>query len=126
MRQLIFTLACLGGLLLPAVVAMADEAENADFDGATIREVDLDKANIFDTTNPEEDKWLYRLANRFHVITRDATIRKQLLFEPGQPYSRRLVEESERILRQRKYIYDAEIRTMLDSGAASIPEDQTY
>ena len=115
MRQLFLILACLGGLLAPGALLMADDLADDladdEFEGATIRHVVLEKANIFDTTKPDEDKWLYRLANRFHVVTRDKTITKQLLFEPGQTYSRRLVEESERILRRRKYIYDADIRT---------------
>ena len=111
MRRHFLLFACLGGLLAPAAEGIADDTAETDVEGATIRHVVLDKSNIFDITNPDEDKWLYRVANRFHVVTRDSTITKQLLFGPGEPYSGRLVEESERILRQRKYIYDAEIRT---------------
>ncbi len=110
MRRHFLIPAILGGLFAPALDAMADDTTESDFEGATIREVVLDKANIFDTSNPDEDKWLYRMANRFHVVTRDSTITRQLLLEPGEPYSKRLVEESERILRRRKYIYDAQIR----------------
>ncbi|MDJ0709994.1 MAG: BamA/TamA family outer membrane protein [Woeseiaceae bacterium] len=121
MRRQFLILACLAGIHWPAVGASADASATVDLEGATIRNVALDKANIFDTDNPDEDKWLYRLANRFHVITRDATIRKQLLFQPGQPYSQRLVEETERILRQRKYIYDAEIRaTQVEPGIVDV------
>ena len=109
MRRHFLLLACLGGVLAPGLGVWADDNAEPDFEGATIRNVVLDKANIFDTSNPDEDKWLYRMANRFHVVTRDSTITRQLLFEPGQPYSKRLVEESERILRRRKYIYDADI-----------------
>ena len=109
MRRHFLFVTCFGGLLAPAFNAVADDASTPDFEGATIRDVVLDKANIFDVANPDEDKWLYRMANRFHVVTRDSTITKQLLFEAGQPYSKRLVEESERILRRRKYIYDARI-----------------
>ena len=105
MRRQFLLLACLGGLFAPVMDVPADDNTQPDLDGATIRNVVLDTANIFDVTDPDEDKWLYRMANRFHVVTRDSTIAKQLLFEPGQPYSKRLVEESERILRRRKYIY---------------------
>lgn len=110
MRRQILLLAWFGVLIVPGPEPVADDITEPDLEGATIRDVVLDKANIFDVTNPDEDKWLYRMANRFHVVTRDSTITRQLLFEPGQPYSKRLVEESERILRRRKYIYDAEIR----------------
>ncbi len=121
MRRPFLLLACLGGLLTPILIALADEPAEPDLDGAIIRNVELEKANIFDLANPDEDKWLYRMANRFHVITRDSTITNQLLFEPGQPYSKRLVDESARILRQRKYIYDAEIRTTeVESGVVDL------
>ncbi len=70
----------------------------------------LDRRPIFDTSLPEEDKALYRLANRYHVLTRESTIRSQLLFEPGDAYSPRLAEESERLLRGRLYLVEASIR----------------
>ncbi len=74
-----------------------------------IGEITLDKSNIFDLSNPEENNWLYRLANRLHIVTRDKVIRKQLLFSEGDRYSQRLVDESERILRQNDYLFDADI-----------------
>ena len=74
-----------------------------------IGEIALEKSNVFDLTNPEENNWLYRLANRMHIVTRDKVIRKQLLFKSGDRYSQRLVDESERILRQNRYLFDAQI-----------------
>ena len=66
--------------------------------GAVIGEIILDKRNIFDLSDPEEDKWLYRWANRLHIVTRDEVIDKQLLFAPGDSFSSRLLEESEGIM----------------------------
>ena len=80
--------------------------------GYVIGEIVLDREDVFDLSNPEEDKWLYRAANRLHIDTRPGTIRKQLLFAPGDPYDARVIEESERILRQNKYLYDADIRAV--------------
>ena len=37
-------------------------------------------------------------------------VRQQLLFQPGDRYSQRSLEESERILRSARYIYDASVR----------------
>ncbi len=71
--------------------------------------ISLQKANVFDLDNPAENGWLYRTANRLHVLTRDKTIRKQLLFTSGDLYDKRLIEESERLLRRNKYLYDAQI-----------------
>jgi hypothetical protein len=67
----------------------------------------LAKEDVFDLTDPEENNWLYRLANKFHIVTRDRVIEQQLLFEPGEAFSKRIVEETERILRRNTYFYDA-------------------
>jgi outer membrane protein assembly factor BamA len=83
--------------------------EQLQASGATIREVVLDKRNIFDLSDPKENKWLYRWANRLHIVTRDSVIDTQLLFRPGDPFDKRLLEESERILRANRFIIDAEI-----------------
>jgi outer membrane protein assembly factor BamA len=72
----------------------------------------LDKLNVFDLSDPEENKWLYRLANRFHITTRDKVITKQLLFRSGDKYVPRIVDETERILRGNRYFYDASIKPL--------------
>lgn len=90
-------------------------------DEYVIGEIVLDKENIFDLSNPEENRWLYRVANRIHVDTRASTIRKQLLFRSGDHYDKRIVEESARILRQNKYLYDANIQaTRVADGAVDL------
>jgi len=75
--------------------------------GAQIGRIVLDKQNVFDTSRPDEDKFLYRLANRWHILTRDSVIRQQLLFREGDRFSVRLIEESGRILRGNEYLYTA-------------------
>ena len=66
-------------------------------------------AVVFETGKPDEDKALFRLANFLHINTRASTIRDQLLFTSGDVYSRRLLDESERLLRENRYFYDARI-----------------
>ncbi len=78
-------------------------------DGAIIGKVTFEKSNVFDLSDPEENNWLYRLANRMHIVTRDKVINKQLLFRSGDRYSTRLVDESERILRRNDYLFEANI-----------------
>jgi hypothetical protein len=77
---------------------------------ATVGKVLVDNRNIFDLDNPKDDTRLFRLADKLHYRTRASVIRRQLLFKPGQPYSRRRLEESERMLRADGYFYDAWIR----------------
>ena len=84
-------------------------AEEFEAQGAIIGEIVFEKSNVFDLSDPKENKAFYRLANLIHVVTKDEVIRKQLLVKKGDPYSRRLVEESERVLRQNQYLFDAKI-----------------
>ncbi|MEA2562234.1 MAG: hypothetical protein QOH06_3738 [Acidobacteriota bacterium] len=84
--------------------------------GATIGEVSVHVGDVFDPSIPEEDRSLFRLANRLHRTTREGVIRDQLLFRSGDRYSPRLVAESERILRKDRYLYDAKIRPVRYDG----------
>jgi len=77
--------------------------------GAVVGSIIFVRQNVFDISQPSENNALYRLANSLHVITRETVIRSQLLFREGDSYSRRLLDESERLLRKNDYIYDAKI-----------------
>lgn len=81
------------------------EAENARI-GRLILHID----DVFDEEDPEENHRIFRFVNSLHVKTRGRVIREDLLFGEGDAYERRLLDESERILRTRDYLYDAEIR----------------
>lgn len=80
--------------------------------GATIGKIELDRRQVFDTTQSETDGWIFRAANRFHKLTRPSVIQTQLLFETGDTYDPREVEESERILRLNEFFFDAAIVPM--------------
>ena len=55
---------------------------------------------------------LYGLANKLHVDTRDSVIESQLLFSRGDPVSERLVEETERNLRDLRYIREPDVKAL--------------
>jgi len=80
---------------------------------AVIGVVTIVNGSIFDITDPEENKPLYRFANNAHVTTRPSVIRQQLLFDSGDPFSMRELQESERILRSNRFIQDANIEPVL-------------
>ena len=77
--------------------------------GATIRAINVTVDNVFDPSNPKEDKPLYRWANKVHFPTHDSVIESALLFDVGDRYSRRVLDESARALRGRGYIADVKI-----------------
>ena len=91
----------------PAALPPDAELERA---GALIGAIEIDCGSIFDESDPREDALLYRTANRLHVDTRESTIRAQLLFASGDPYSRRVLAESERVLRQQRYLHEPRIQ----------------
>ncbi len=78
--------------------------------GARIGTVTIRALDVFDTSRPDENTWLFRTANRLHVNSRETTIVDRLLFRAGDPYKGRLLEESERLLRDTRYLYDAAVR----------------
>lgn len=78
--------------------------------GTRIGEVRVVPGPIFDLSDPKEDRWLFRAANRLHIPTREGVIRRSLLFRSGEPVSVRLIEETERLLRGNRYLYDVDIR----------------
>jgi hypothetical protein len=82
------------------------EDEQLEADGFVIGEIILDTKNVFDLEDERENNLLFQLVNKLHIVTKDETIRKQLLLQPGEPYSVRLVAETERILRNRIYLYE--------------------
>ena len=106
----------LGTLLILAPPLLAQQPENIpsleqlEDQGAVIGEILYDIRPIFDTSDERENKRLYRLANRLHVNTRPSVIRSQLLFRSGEPLLVQRIEESERILRANRYIFDANIK----------------
>jgi hypothetical protein len=63
-----------------------------------ITDVIIRRDNIFSPA--EARNFIPRLINSIHITTRASTIRRELLFEAGQPYDSALVAESERNLRR--------------------------
>jgi hemolysin activation/secretion protein len=78
--------------------------------GATIGEIRIVVGNIFDTSDPREDKALFRGANSLHIATRPGVIERRLLFKRGDRLTVHAIEESERLLRSARYLYDVRIR----------------
>lgn len=91
-----------------AVVAIPDDAQ-LESGGVRIGNIDIKVVDVFDPENPKESGALYRAANYLHINTREQTVRPQLLFKPGQVYSRHVLDETERNLRARRYLEDASI-----------------
>lgn len=97
------------GAALPDDAAL--EASGATFGTITVRALD-----IFDLSQPGENNFLFRTANRLHITTREGVIRRRILFKEGDPYSGRAMRESERLLRDLHIFYDSRIRPLRVDG----------
>lgn len=73
-------------------------------EGARIGRIRIIRRPIFDTSDPEQDNFLYRTLNSLNIPTWESALRAQLVFEEGDLYEPGLVSESERLLRQREYL----------------------
>lgn len=82
-------------------------AEELERRGALVNHIDVAVDDIFDESDPRENRALYRLANKLHLDTREATVRSQVLLQPGDTYSVQRADETARILRDKRYLYDA-------------------
>lgn len=118
-RLWLYVLLFAGGLgypFAPAPARAEDEPlpspREVERSGATIGEVTYRLGNIFDPEVPEENRKLFRAANHLHRTTREHVIEDLLLFRPGDRYSARKIEESERMLRTTHYFDDPEIRVV--------------
>ena len=114
-RLLVFHLA-LGAAVGPAMAQEAGSGQRipswAELERAraTIGEIRIDNQNIFDLSDPEENRALFRLANRLHIGTDPGVIRRALPFKSGERISARVIDEAERLLRANRYLYDVDIR----------------
>mgnify|MGYP005846634433 CR=1 FL=1 len=90
--------------------------------GARVGEILVRVHDIFDPSDPREDNWLFRTANVLHVESRPRTIRNELTFEPGERLRAQRLEESERILRSRRYLFDAVVRVARYDPEANVAD----
>ncbi|MFO1265793.1 MAG: hypothetical protein U1F25_18225 [Rubrivivax sp.] len=89
--------------------------------GATFGEIRIAARDIFDLSDPKEDYRLFRLANALHIQTRPGVIERALLFKSGDPVSVRLIEETERLLRSNRYLYEVQFRVLaVHDGVADV------
>jgi hypothetical protein len=99
----------------PRIVPVAEgevlpTPEELEARGARVGEILVKVYDVFDPSDPREDNWVYRTANALHYKTRRPTVIDQLTFEKGSLLKVQRMRESERVLRQRRYLFDAVVR----------------
>ncbi|MCB1645067.1 MAG: hypothetical protein KDI36_06420 [Pseudomonadales bacterium] len=87
-----------------------------DGEGRKVSKIYINSLPVFDTTDPKESNALYRWINRIHIGTRTHVISDLLLFHEGERVDNQLIQETERLLRDQKFLADAEIRVVNECG----------
>jgi len=80
------------------------------FEGKIIRNIDVVTLDPFGysatDTIVRKQNFLNKSGNRIHIKTQGLTIRNLLLFHRNQPFNSLLVRESERLIRNQKYVHE--------------------
>ncbi len=115
-RTLLRCLVLLVTLLLPARLAGQEAGAAATAGQDTILGIQILRADIFDQEELAR-KWYARIANGLHVMTKESVIRRELLFQEGQPFDSALVLETKRNLRRLGIFREVRIDSVpTDSG----------
>jgi hypothetical protein len=97
-------------LALPLQAARPAKPWNAlEARKATIGKIEVEVGDVFDLAKPSDNTRIGRTANHLHAITREAVIRRVLLFAEGDPVRERRIYETERLLRALPFLKTARI-----------------
>lgn len=95
-------------------------SEFSQHKGKIIKKIGIVGLNVFgatiEDTGRQAKSWIQKTGNALHVPTQEWIIKNQLLFKEGDPFDPFVVAESERYLRTKEYIYDAEFRVLPVQG----------
>ena len=103
---------CLASLPAAAFASACGPRSQLEAEGYRIGKIRVQNLEIFEPEGDDDLPTLYRLANNLHIDTRDSVIESQLLFKEGDAFSERLVDETERNLRELRYIREPEVRAV--------------
>ncbi len=94
-------------LLTPLCAYAGSSARDSELEqrGARIGIIEIQVDEVFESTTRLGAP--YRIANDLHIATRDETVQHQLLFHTGDFYSRRVLDETARMLRAQRYLGEA-------------------
>jgi hypothetical protein len=85
-------------------------------DGRPIRRVTVSTLSLFAVEESPIPTFLQRLGNSLHWRTREATVRRELLFQAGEPCDPRRLSETERLLRAQPYLRSASVTAREATG----------
>jgi len=120
--------AALGALLLLSAppCSAARRKRPVSLVGKAIGSIRVETYNVFNTNVYPESKLAYRAANAVHRTTRENVVRRELLYEVGDPYDPNLIAETERNLRLLHFIRRADSDAVVNSSGTVDVVVRTY
>ena len=128
--------------LLPIICAWGDESARffqaepgftrakdlADSFQGKIGAIDYAIKDAFEgaTTHSDAEKTLYDIGNKLHINTREATVRRRLLFREGDTVTADMLRETEKNLRAEEFLADAIIEVKRRSDSTVVVKITTY
>ena len=85
------------------------EAAKAQAQDLRVGRISIRAGNLFNLNDPSQTKRMHSVANSLHISSRESTISDILTFSSGEAFSEKLLAESERSLRKKRYLHDATI-----------------
>ena len=121
MNRFIFFLSLFASVTWAAVDSVPETSAEPAVDSSAVFRVDeirYDIGDVFDDSrvHTRYDKLAYDFLNWVHIETREMTVRQLLLFNEGDYVNLDLMLEAERFLRDQKFLSDASITVVQDSG----------
>lgn len=116
--QVALSIALLIGLHSECIADKGDrEQELRKLDGKIIRSITIEVAPVFEG---EDLQWLYRTANNLKIKTKEYVIRQDLLISEGDTYDHFRVMESERRLREQRFLNNIKIIHKVDGNSVDL------
>lgn len=88
----------------------APVASPAFLTNKSIGNISLKRYNVFSDDKELSLNWLYQWLNDIHTVTREDVILQELSFDKNDVFDPVKINESERLLRHQKFLYDARIK----------------
>ena len=79
----------------------------SQFEGQIIDSIEIDNRNIYDTREQKYTRFPFQTINQVHMKTKQAVIRRELLFKKDDTLKSELIEESARNIRHQLSVYNA-------------------
>lgn len=118
--------AAVAALLLAVPCSAARRRPVKGLAGRPIASIKIETNNVFNTKVYPESKLAYRMANAIHRTSRESLVRRELLFEVGEPYDPNLIQETERNLRLLPFIRRASADAVVNSSGTVDVVVRTY